>query len=236
MKKYKNKEWLNQKYTIEKLSTYRIAQLCNVNNVTIFQWLKRFNIKRRDKGKAVALYYSKGIEQIFEYRNYKWLNQKYVLEKYSIPDIAKLCNIGTTTIKTWLEKLRIKIRTKREGMKIYYSRHQGIRSGNTNANWKGGAYKSGGYLITHQPNHPHATKDGYVPKHRLVMEKKLSRYLEPGEIVHHIDGDKLNNDELNLFLTDKTEHRKAHFSLMKVGYELCKQGIIKFKNGEYFPS
>lgn len=57
-----------------------------------------------------------------------------------------------------------------------------------------------------------------VPKHTYVMEKYIGRYLKPGEVVHHIDENKLNNDISNLMLLDDT---KAHSKL---------HGIEKYKN------
>lgn len=47
-------------------------------------------------------------------------------------------------------------------------------------------------------------------EHRLVMEKKLGRELLSSEIVHHIDGDKLNNDPDNLIITNRSEHIDEH--------------------------
>jgi len=44
------------------------------------------------------------------------------------------------------------------------------------------------------------TEDGYEFEHRLQMAKKLGRKLRSGENVHHIDGDRLNNDLSNLEL------------------------------------
>src|SRR5580765_806847 len=41
---------------------------------------------------------------------------------------------------------------------------------------------------------------GHILEHRYVMEQKIGRYLLPGENVHHIDGDKLNNSPENLEL------------------------------------
>ena len=41
---------------------------------------------------------------------------------------------------------------------------------------------------------------GYAPTHRIVMHDKLGRDLEPGEVVHHIDGNIRNNDPDNLDL------------------------------------
>ena len=51
-----------------------------------------------------------------------------------------------------------------------------------------------------------------VDEHRLVMENRLGRELSSKEVVHHIDGDKSNNeiDNLMLFPTKKA-HTKFHF-------------------------
>jgi hypothetical protein len=43
-----------------------------------------------------------------------------------------------------------------------------------------------------------ATKKGYVAEHRLVMSQELGRVLRRGEVVHHRDGDPLNNHPSNL--------------------------------------
>ena len=46
--------------------------------------------------------------------------------------------------------------------------------------------------------------------HRWIMEKHLKRRLERGEIVHHIDGNRQNNDLENLKLLNAKEHFKLH--------------------------
>lgn len=52
---YRNKEWLRRKYIDEKLSTYKIAKICNVGDEPIRLYLHRYNIPIRSKGEAEHL-------------------------------------------------------------------------------------------------------------------------------------------------------------------------------------
>jgi flagellar basal body rod protein FlgC len=67
-----------------------------------------------------------------------------------------------------------------------------------------------GYILTYAPHHPNAHKDGYVMFHTVLMERKIGRYLEKNEVVHHINHDRADNRIENLLLMDRFEHSSMH--------------------------
>lgn len=69
------------------------------------------------------------------------------------------------------------------------------------------------------PEHPTADKYGFVYEHVLVAEKKLGRLLKDGEVVHHIDENKSNNDPENLLIfASLSDHTAFHNSKSKLYY------------------
>lgn len=80
-----------------------------------------------------------------------------------------------------------------------------------------------GYVRIYAPEHPHA-KLNRVFEHRFVMEKHIGRYLLPGEMVHHKDGNRQNNDISNLELMENhVDHLATHMS-EKYGREKSTNG------------
>lgn len=68
----------------------------------------------------------------------------------------------------------------------------------------------GDYNYAVVKGHPSATRHGYVLEHRIVMENYLGRLLNANEIVHHIDGNRKNNQISNLEVHDKAIHSRSH--------------------------
>ncbi len=61
-----------------------------------------------------------------------------------------------------------------------------------------------GYVMEKSPS------GKWVRQHRLRMENHIGRKLNRGEVVHHIDGDRANNEMDNLELMSDFEHRSLH--------------------------
>jgi len=79
------------------------------------------------------------------------------------------------------------------------------------SNWKGGRILVSGYWYVYSPEHPNRTKDKYVTEHRLVVEKKIGRFLEKSEVVHHVNGDKTDNRIENLVICQSSgKHSSEH--------------------------
>ena len=75
--------------------------------------------------------------------------------------------------------------------------------GENNPSWKGGTIFSNGYKVVKIDK-----KYKYV--HQKIMEDNIGRKISKGEVVHHVDGNKLNNNIDNLLLLRKEEHDKLH--------------------------
>lgn len=123
-------------------------------------------------------------------------------------------------------KLRPLSRTGSWDMKRYQSRTRcnqcamKLNRGPIHHNWKGGREISSGYVHILKPDHPFSNNRGYIREHRLVIENHIGRYLQPFEVVHHINGIKDDNRLENLELIDShSEHMKQHLAERLKGHE-----------------
>lgn len=167
---------------------------------------------------------------IYDYNNgmgWKQLEQKYGFGQFSMREAIR--RSGTKIKDHGAQRRRIYKDEEKEIIRLYCEQkfsqiqiavklkmaqtvvsriliNNGVDSGrkrlHQHENWKGGISKNGdGYVLIRDNYFPEMlNRSGYVLKHRIEMAKYLNRPLTKNESVHHIDGDKENNDISNLQL------------------------------------
>lgn len=85
-----------------------------------------------------------------------------------------------------------------------------------------------GYRQVFTPTHPNSYNDGYIAEHRLVMEAHLGRFLEKGEEVHHINGNKLDNriENLQLFASRSQHLKLGHGQVNKIYQKIVRLAAL----------
>ncbi|MCK5614426.1 hypothetical protein KAR91_71830, partial [Candidatus Pacearchaeota archaeon] len=118
-----------------------------------------------------------------------------------------------------------------------------------NNNWRGGRVlgraktkgkyldKGAGYWYLRIKNHPNAKKSGYVAEHVVVATKAIKRPLRKGEIVHHLNMIKDDNQKGNLVICNNKNHANWHRQLEELGAIAYSAGLVKFsKKKGYVPT
>ena len=154
-------------------------------------------------------------------------------------ELRKLVELDGLTHRTVAEKFGVRNQTISKWCRHYGVKTQrvGPRSGSGHTGWKGGIRMMKGYKYLYSPNHPNRVNRNYVAEHRLVIEKKIGRYLERQEVVHHIDGNPLNNHPDNLVLFSRnSEHLKHELTgkCPKWTPEGKKKLLESARKGKYF--
>ncbi len=118
----------------------------------------------------------------------------------------------------WLGKKRPDISLRLKGKKGHVAWNKGIvwdrMTGENNPKWNGGKSLSYGYRVVLV----NKKEPRYHFEHRVLMENILGRKLLNTEVLHHVDGDKLNNNLDNLQLMSRSEHSKFHSNLRRPYY------------------
>jgi transposase/uncharacterized protein (DUF1330 family) len=198
---------LRREYVENGLSVTAIARKYSWPVNTVRRWLDRqgieFDESRRFGGRRGTGKYSKLDDR-------EWLAEQ--LRTKPMLQIAQ--ELGTTSGN-------VSDRVKRYGLRLAEDPGEAIRIGRSLSTpgkpvarrplkIRLSGARNHGYIMILCPEHPCATKRGYVMEHRLVVEKHLGRYLSKSEDVHHLDGNRSNNALSNLIVLSRSDHIKIH--------------------------
>jgi hypothetical protein len=139
-----------------------------------------------------------------------------VCENCKGKNVLIACACGCNTIRLQYDrKGRRRSYTNGHCQSGWFKNDHDLSRGTKNTQWRGGMSKTvQGYVKIKAFDHPHKDFHNYVYEHVLVMEKKLDRYLDSIECVHHINGKRDDNRIENLRLMTRSEHSKMHSSEM----------------------
>jgi len=195
-------------YINKKNSCDKIGKIKKCSFVTIYNYLKKYNIKIRNRNET------KTIEYLHPNITKEVMINIYSIEKLPQYIISDIFNISLPTLRKIIKYYNIKKKKKIKKIRIGKKRKYKRVKNKKNRNIFGVKYWRGRKLI-YNPEH-HRSNQKYVFNYNLVIEKKLGRKLKRNEIVHHIDGDHTNDSPDNLAAMTLREHGKIHHKKGKI--------------------
>jgi hypothetical protein len=145
----------------------------------------------------------------YDYESKNAVVEEYYNDNHSLGECAKKFSISRPSVRKYVNELS-KTRTIQEGIALRDSKME--RGGH----WEGGrslGYKPG-YMSIYT-----GVKNGagtYRTEHLLIAERVLGRKLKYGEVVHHVNGNGLDNRNSNLLICSNSYHVCLHNKMAKL--------------------
>lgn len=164
------------------------------------------------------------------------LENLYVEQKKSTVEIARIFKCNYLTVAHRLKKHGIPIRSPSEYSKLNWEKYpESFKRGHEKRVYpKYGKLKTGGRFVDGHgfvrimmKDHPAADSKGYVLEHILVYERITQKNFKRGEIIFHINGDKLDSDPKNLMHFDSLSEFLPYISARD---RMKRKGIVVHEN------
>lgn len=96
-----DREWLEREYCEKERSGREIAQEVGVAKQTIYNWLERHGIERREAWESILG--GRGAPKHPKLRDGEWLREEYIQKDRSQPDIGRELGVTSACVKYWLD-------------------------------------------------------------------------------------------------------------------------------------
>jgi hypothetical protein len=188
------------RYNVSKRRTIMIKNTCKLCKKTF--WIKPYR-------KNVSLYCSHKCYAISKIGHTPWNKGKKGLVTMSEATKKKM-SASAKGKNTWSKGRKETEEHKQNISKALKQKYVGPNRWN----YKTGRIKTtNGYVAVINPERFNGDKRRYIKEHVFIMESYLGRRLNPAkEVVHHINGNIVDNSLENLIVMKRNQHQKLHNS------------------------
>jgi len=184
----------------EKFTLSEIAKKLSCSEVCVSKYLKRYNLVKKHKKYLTH-------EQLDKVLTFEYLQTVHLIK--TIQQIGDEVGCDKRSVEYRLKKLNLSIKDSRKN----------IATGSKNGFWRGGRHLcEGEWQIW-------VGKNTYRAEHTVIIETIIKRKLFRDELVHHLNGNHMDNSEDNLCVLKVGEHSHYHNVMRRDNVDISKHKL-----------